>query len=145
MKDSPPIRSNWQSVPAAKPTPRVIPGGRAVAFINTCTSETLVALLRQLKRAYWPFRWVRRHFKPHNSRSDRLHTCVSRSLRLPSGCDGEEVRNGSFLDIVSASPQDTSMDRADDGPCGSGGGFLAAALAVLGTDDTDAATTVGYL
>lgn len=37
--------------------------------------------------------------------------------------------------------QDTSLDRAEDGPCGSGGGFLAAALACLGTDDTDAATT----
>lgn len=37
--------------------------------------------------------------------------------------------------------QDTSLDRLGDGPCGSGGGFLAAALAVLGTDETDAMTT----
>lgn len=36
---------------------------------------------------------------------------------------------------------DTALDADEDGPCGSGGGFLAAALAALNTGEEDAATT----
>ena len=36
---------------------------------------------------------------------------------------------------------DTALDSEEDGPCGSGGGFLAAALAALNTGEEDAATT----
>lgn len=121
-----PALSHPQRIPAARPTPRVIPGGRAVAFINTCTSETLVALLRQLKRAYWPFRWVR-----------ALPKAPACSVAPAPAVDVQLCRMS-----FTPSTQDTSLDRAKDGPCGSGGGFLAAALSGLGTDDMDAATTV---
>jgi hypothetical protein len=80
-------------LPAASP----LPAGalsRAGAFVNTWpATDALADMLRQLKRAYWPFRW------------------------------------------------DTALDAPADGPCGSGGGFLAAARAAVGTGDEDAFTT----
>jgi hypothetical protein len=81
------------SAPSAVP----LPAGalsRSGAFVNTWpATDALADMLRQLKRAYWPFRW------------------------------------------------DTALDAEEDGPCGSGGGFLAASRAALGTGEEDAMTT----
>ena len=83
--------------------------------------DALADMLRQLKRSYW----VRARVMDIAA---ALHADANALFIL-------------FMTALQPWAWDTALDAEEDGPCGSGGGFLAAARAALNVGEEDAATT----